>query len=251
MKVLIEPKKLVEMLEMSLMGPKLSNVILSANQKGIRVNDATLGGLGVVALFKPEYFMEFECEEPEEVVVSQTLLKIIKDAKAFTDEKVTVFTITDEESGEKKIIIKGTGDEVEEKCEDITTEPVPFEIRSNKIKGIILKGIKPSLCMKINKNQFSLPKIGETKSYNLVSDKDVIIVKIKDEGTKMERKIKPIKLDAMDEELNTTVDGTFFDNILGLLSDEVWISIYGSGGGICVSTKVDDHACSYFLAPND
>lgn len=250
MKILIEPKRLVEMLEMSLMGTKLSNVVLSFSPKTVRVNDATLGGIGVVAVFKPSYFMEYE-EVTENVVVSQTLLKIIKDAKSFTDEKITVYTTDDEESGEKKIMVEGVGDLVEEKCEDITTEQLPFEIASSKTKGIILKGTNPTLCIKINKDQFSLPKLGETKAYNILATKDEVKLRIKDEGTKMERKIKLIKKDTLEGDLDRIFDGTFFDTMLGLLPDDVWISIYGTGGGVILSVKTDEYAVSYFLAPND
>ncbi|GAG16815.1 unnamed protein product, partial [marine sediment metagenome] len=218
---------------------------------GVRVNDATLGGLGVVAAFKPEYFMEYESEETQNIVVSKNLLKVIKDAKAFTDEKVTVFTTTDEESGENFIVVKGSGDEVEEKCEDISTEPVPFDIVSNKTKGIVLKGTTAALCMKIEKSQFSLPKIGETKAYNIIAEDSTVIIKIKDEGTKMERKIKVIKLEKIKAKLDRTFDGTFFDTMLGLLPEEVWISIYGTGGGVCLSVKTNEFAISYFLAPSD
>lgn len=250
MQILIEPKRLVELFEMCLMGQKLSNVILSFSDKVVRVNDATLGGLGVVGAFKPTYFMEYEIDEPEQVVISQTLLKIIKDAKSFTDEKVTLSTTEDEETGEKMVIIKGTGDEVEEKCEDITTEPFPYDIVSNKTKGITLKGKEPTLCIRVDKSQFSLPKIGETKSYNLVSDGENILVKIKDEGTKMERTIKPLKKDKIGE-LDSTFDGTFFDTMLALLPpDEVWVSIYGTGGGVILSVKTKEYALSYFLTPS-
>ncbi len=79
MKIELQTEKLKKLFEIAFIDKEFSDTILRFNKNGLMVNDVTtIKGLGVVAIFLPEYFDKFEVKESVDIIVPgsfQTALK--------------------------------------------------------------------------------------------------------------------------------------------------------------------------------
>lgn len=152
---------------------QLESVTLNCKPDKIVVTDRELGILGIYAQYKKEYFINYECPQPEQVTFNRRILSMIQDSKTFkNDKQITIST------QENKIFIRGAREQFTDTQEE--SKPINFfkEIELRDI-GVIPKKYQSQISFSINTEELELPK---TEQITIQSTPTELKVLIKDLG---------------------------------------------------------------------
>jgi len=247
MKIVIEPNKLQQLLKqvfmsMSKSSPLISEVIIickpdEPNKKGkLIIADQSLGFAGLYAQYAKDFFLQYECEKQETILITKTIFDTIMDSKTFIgDKQITISTL------DNHIYFRGERETYGEPLQEAKVSPF-FKGAKPSEFGIIPEKYVPTMAFSTVPKEFDVP---ETEYFTLQSDGTSIKVCTKDIGTyektlKISETLKP-KL----TQHQITLDQDYLDHQLANISGE---AIFSSDGIMFVTyQQTKDYMITYYL----
>lgn len=233
MKIVIEPTRLNRLLSTVLIyrgKPLLDSIVGEFKPNGVAFRDMKLEVAAVHAIYSPYYFMEYEAGN-EEIPLTASLLNRL--GWGFKDEKVTLMT------SENHLVLKGSKETYNEPLLDVEKGEFVLKLKSSEYGFISVK--EPAVRVLLTAEALSLPS---AEKYRLDCNGEELRVTIEDVG----RYTKTFKLSKKPilTELAVSFDGAYFQQMVGNLTGEVWLSL--TEGGVVFSQKTKDFALSYLLS---
>jgi hypothetical protein len=166
----------------------------------VSVRDVSLEVVAVHHLFRPEYFIKYECPEPVKVVITKSLIDAL--GMGFKDDVID-FEVSD------KVRIIGRTETYEE---DLLKEEAPeFPIKMKVTpQGVIPENFEPVVLATVDSDL--LKELPSADKYTFISDGKQLKVSISDTGTYT--RTLPTKPNPTLGELKATFDGEHLSAIV-------------------------------------
>lgn len=238
MKVVVEPAILEQFMRQSLMvsgsSSLLPKAVLEFGEKGVWVRNHELGGVGLYNGYKKKFFISYEVGEEELLVLTSTLLKAVPWMK---DEKVLLET-----DKEKAYLRCEKGGRAYDEPLEEPEKPV-FEISMTKTKlGILPKGYEPAVQVLVDAGELKAPS---AEVYQLIFEGGKMKIISRDVGAY--HKDVPVKKKEKFEDIETFLDGGYYDHVIANLTGEVWLHVNEK---LTVITQVGKNkTLTYLIAP--
>ena len=241
MKIIAEPTRIQQMLKQTLFyksKPLLESVTaVISPEKGMSLLDLSLGVAGFYARYPKEYFLQFECEQPEIVVLSKRILDILSNAFK-EDKQLTISTL------ENKLYIRGIRETFADDLEQGQKPTLPFKLVTNP-SGVVPEKFEPLLRVAINSDELNFP---DAESYTLkTTEEGKMFVEI----TNIGKYTKELKLNdnpnipKIIKPTSLTLDADYFQRLITNLSGEVVLSL--DKMSTIIHQKTKDYHITYYL----
>ena len=243
MKIVVEPTKMKQLLKQTLFHkgkPLLESAIASARPDGIAFLDLSLQVIGYYAKYAKNYFLEYECQNPELTTLSKHILDKLNDA--FKEAKQITIATTEE-----KIFLRSERETFDDDLVASEKPELPFKFVKN-ASGVVPEQFIPIVRIAIATNELDFPEAVEYK-LKVTNDKKIML-EITDIGKYTKELLisnNPNIEQILTPEASILLDGDYFKRITSNLSGEVILS-FDKTGWFCLYEQATDHSITYYLA---
>lgn len=251
MDISVETDKLRHILEVGLIDKTFSDTLFRITRKGIMINDfVTIKGLGIVSLFKPNYFSEYPNKDnTENVVITETIGDIFK-KRAFKGKSTRVHT------DDENIYLQSGSERYDEPLTFLSDDTESTDQQRLKnvaaIKstdyGILLKNnFDPVYVAKVRTQELTLPE-SESCLFHVENREMNVQVKLVGNYSR-DIQVEEVKMPAS-EEYSFKFNGNILSSMLKQFVGEVWVVIE-EHGFIALTQRSSEHFLLYVLGETD
>mgnify|MGYP000704588314 CR=1 FL=1 len=216
MRVVVEPERLIKMFTTALLyksSAMLDSVPIYFTEKGAIIRDSSLQVLAIYSIFPKHYFLEYEVDKPQKIVVTKSLLKMTKQGFK-KDDTVTISV----EGG--NVVLSSSRAIYREPIPEIEESTFPLKFKKDE-NGIYLpENFEPKVTVVMREDD--IKDILTADTYTIEYDGERLKITMEDIGS-YTKIITPLKL-LKKEKCTIRLDGDLTRRIIANLKGEIIFS---------------------------
>ena len=217
-KIVAEPERIIKIFSTALLyksSPIIDSVVANLTEKGMIIKDSSLQVLAIYSIFPKHYFLDYNVEGEDKLVVTKSLMKMVKQGFKGAD----TITITKDKG---KIVVKSRSAVYAEPIPDVEEMEFPAKIKKDEELGIFLpENFVPDVVLVLKADELS--DLMSTDHYNVIFADNKLRIGMEDVGS-YTKIITPIKILKSKEGAMAILDGDMFQRILANVAGEIFFA---------------------------